>query len=178
MSKKLLVSATFLVVAAVVFTACEGPEGPRGPAGAAGSPNVQTVLFAQLGSNQTITSGSFDIVVFDTVVVDELNGYDTSTGVYTVQAEGDYSVAFTIDWNSTFADGDEIFYSIYVDSGPFVAVDLTSNGGREGYSLSTSIPNLNAGDTIEVRVRQDSGVDQEIFGDDTPETHLAIDRLE
>ncbi len=179
MKKKLLVSATLAVVAALVFTACEGPAGPRGPAGPAGSPNVQTVLFAHLGSDQTIPSGLFSrtTVVFDTVDVDELDGYDPSTGVYTVQADGDYSVAFTIDWFDAFMAGKEIRYDLEVNSVRFVSVDLTSGGGNEGYSLSTSIPNLSAGETIEVSVGHDSGGPRSIFGG-PPETHLAIDRLE
>ena len=178
MRKKLLVSATLVVVAALVFTACEGPAGPRGAEGPAGSPNVQTVLFAYLSSSQTIESGSNSTVVFDTVVVDELNGYDPSTGLYTVQADRDYSVAFTIDWRDTFADGDTIVYVIDVDTALFVAVDLTSGGGSEGYSLSTSIPNLSAGEIIEVRVGHDSVDTRDIYGSYRPETQLAIVRLE
>ena len=180
MKKKLLVSATIAVVAALVFTACEGPAGPRGPAGPAGSPNVQTVLFAYLGSLQSIPSGlsNSTIVVFDTVDVDELNGYDPSTGIYTVQADGDYTVAFTIDWADVFTDEDEIRYDVDLNSVAFVSVDLTSGGGREGYSLSTSIPNLSAGETIEVRVRHDNFFSKSILGTSRPETQLAIDRLE
>jgi hypothetical protein len=173
MRKKLFVSATLAVAAALVFTACEGPAGP------AGSPNVQTVLFAQRGVSQIVPTSATTTVVFDTVDVDELNGYDPSTGVYTVQADGDYSVAFTIDWVEIFTNGDDIEYAIGVNSSTFVSLKLTSNGGSEGYSLSTSIPNLNAGETIEIRVRQNSGVDKAIFGSSTrANTHLAITRLE
>jgi hypothetical protein len=117
--------------------------------------------------------------VFDLVDVDELNGYDSSTGVYTVQADGDYSVAFTINWDDQFASGVRIFYQIEVNDTDFLALDLDSRNGNEGYSLSTSIPNLNAGDTIEIVVSHNSGSDKDIYGVSTrPETHLAITRLE
>jgi hypothetical protein len=180
MRTKLFVSVMLAVAAALVFTACEGPAGPQGPAGPAGSPNVQTVLLAYLGSDQTIATSTFAFttVVFDTIVVDELNGYDPSTGIYTVQTDGDYSVAFTIDWFNSFADGDDIVYSILVDSDSFVQPEVNLPGGQHAYSLSTSIPNLSAGQTIRVRLRQDSSGVKSIFGTDSPETHLSIVRLE
>lgn len=165
MKRKLLLIVTLSVMVVFVLVGC-------------GS-NTQTVLFAYLSADQAIPDSTNTDVVFDTVDVDELEGYDNTTGVYTVQGEGDYHVTVNIDWLSTFTTGDFITYDLVVNDTDYLSFDVDAAGGNEAENFSASLHNLQSGDTVKVEVYQSSGGSKSIYGTDTDrETWISIDRLQ
>lgn len=89
--------AAVALVVGFTLLSCEGPAGPAGPQGPTGSPNVQTVLSAYLSVGQTVSGFTSVVVEFDASVVDEYDALDTTTGAYSVPADGDYHLCAGID---------------------------------------------------------------------------------
>lgn len=135
---------------------------------------------AWLGSNFTVPDSTDTTVPFDNTVRDDFGGFDTTTGVYEVQQAGDYHVDFLIDWSSTFGSGDSISYNLEINgsvaSGFAADTDVTgSTDPARGFSKA--IFDLIQGDTIEVRIFQDSGAGMDIFGGGSQETYLTIHKI-
>jgi hypothetical protein len=139
---------------------------------------TKTGLSAYLSTSQTIDSGTATTtVVFDATNADDFGGYDTSTGVYTIQEAGDYHVSFTIDWQSSFSDGVNIHYELQINGGinGGIQADTTTatSSQRVCRSFSRTLFGLTEGDTLEVAVGQESGSPADIYGSNQ-ETYLTI----
>lgn len=149
-----------------------------GPLEVTGHTSVSKVgCSAYLSSNQTINSGSTTTVVFDSTNADHFNGYDTSTGRYTIQESGDYHVSFTIDWQTTFSAGVNIDYELQINESTTggVQADTTTATASQRVcrSFSRTLFGLSQGDYLEVAVTQDSGSTADIYGSGQ-ETYLTL----
>lgn len=143
-----------------------------------GHANVaRTGVSAHLSANQTIQNGISTTVVFDETNADDFNGYDTSTGQYTVQEDGTYHVSFTIDWQTNFNAGVNIDYELHINGdfqgGIQADTSVGTNGQRISRGFSRTLFGLSEGDTLEVVVSQDSGATADIWGSNQ-ETYLTI----
>lgn len=131
-------------------------------------------------SHQTISSGSTQAVVFDEVVNDDFSGFDTSTGVYTVQADGGYHVDFMVDWYDSFSSGDSIIYVLQINgsrSGGLHADTVVPNNAAPCRGFSKALFGLTSGDTIDVAIFQDSGIGKDIYGSSAEDTYLTIHKV-
>lgn len=137
-------------------------------------------LNAYLSSDYTIPDNSFTTLPFDSTTVDHFGGFDTSTGVYTVQEPGDYHVDFLIDWADQFSEGDGIEYAMLINGGLLggmsadkvapAATDPAEHFGRTLFGLSS-------GDTIEVELYQTSGSGKNVWGGSNEQTFLTIHKV-
>jgi len=121
----------------------EASDGFRGNVGAS----------AYNGSTQTVSGGSTETVVFDTVEADQRNEYDESNGEFTCAYDGTYNIDVGINLTS-------------VDQGAEYDIEIKVNGSTEAvkvllmssaddsndptFTLSRNLFNLSSGDTIRV----------------------------
>lgn len=131
-------------------------------------------------NNQTVPDSTITTVAFDTLENsrDDFGGLDTSTGVYTVQRDGDYHIDFQIKWDSIFEAGDVIRYRLFINGAYTNGIDAETYApnGSPTRSFSKALLGLSAGDELEVRVSQYSGSDKDIEGG-TGRTQLSIHRI-
>lgn len=127
------------------------------------SSGVNTPAFsATLSSNQSLTTGSYTKVIFDTKVYDTDNTYDTSTGRFTCSKSGKYFFTATISMSTNYA---------------YVQVDFYKNGSsiyrgtavRNDTSATnvTATIDLSASDYVEVYCRTGTTNDAEGGGSHT-----------
>lgn len=141
-------------------------------------------LSAYRSTNQTIAGdGANDTVVFDALAGnrDDFNGYDTTTGVYTVQVPGDYHVDCCLDYSSSFSEGDVITYNIWVNGTASRGLSLDVRSATANYlaaeSFSKLLVDLVAGDTVQITTSQTSATDKQLFGDTGGQTFLTIHKV-
>lgn len=121
-------------------------------------------LSVQLGSDQSIPNDVLTQVRFDEVNLDDAGGHDASTGVYTIQRDGDYHVDVNIEWIALF-DEDVIKHSLEVNGVPTQGLFTTSKvTGVPSKAFSKTIFGLTRGDTIGVKVRHNAGTSVKIDG--------------
>lgn len=152
-----------------------------GPLDVVGHADVSTVgVSAYLSSNQQIDDATSTTVVFDATNADHFGGYDTGTGVYTVQQDGDYHVSFTLDWQDNFSAGVNIDYELRINgntSGGIQADTTTATSSqRVCRSFSRTLFGLGQGDTLEIVVSQNSGSTMDLYGSGQ-ETYLTIHKV-
>jgi hypothetical protein len=115
---------------------------------------------AYKSSAQSINSGAFTKVLFETEVYDLTSAYSSST--FTPSAIGTYQVDASLNFLAA-ADQDRIILSIYVNGAANKTVVCRASGtGEQSASISAQIRTAAVTDTIEVYVRQDSGSPQSI----------------
>jgi len=82
-----------------------------------GPPSVaaaeSTVGLLVEGNQSGTLSNTFNKVAFDTVTTDSLGGY--SSGTYTVQVPGLYDITATVSTTATYAAGEKLVASVFVD---------------------------------------------------------------
>lgn len=115
---------------------------------------TETISAQYTGAGPTGTLGAaWNVVKYGTKVKDSHGSYDTSTGVYTIKAAGDYYVDGKFVVAGTFSADQQIGCSIYVNgSAVHKIVDRiygapTDVAGR-CFGL---LPSLKANDTVEIR---------------------------
>lgn len=137
-------------------------------------------LSAYLSSNYPVPDSTFETIPFDTTTEDHFGGYDTSSGVYTVQQAGDYHVDFLIDWDDTFAEGDSIEYALLINGsamGGLAADTIVPTRTDPSRCFSRTLFGLSAGDTIEVEIYQQSGGEKNITGGSSEQTYLTVAKV-
>ena len=137
-------------------------------------------LDANLTSDQPISPGSRETIVFDDVPRDDFDGYDDTTGVYTVQAAGDYHVDANARWRDLLEGETGLFFEFRVNGitqarrrwslpGPSAETELVD------HHLSRTLFDLQQNDTIEVLIRQDSSSTVDLAGA-RQDTYLTIQK--
>lgn len=111
-------------------------------------------------ANQTITSGSFQKVTFETDVYDLCGKFASSS--WTPQTIGTYQIDASIRF-LTCADQARIILCIYVRGSSVKSVAINCSGtGEQSFSISAQVDTQLTTDAIEIYVRQDSGSDRAI----------------
>jgi len=142
----------------------------------------QVGCYAYLGADQTISSGTITVVNLDSVQREdsEIFTIDTANHNIDVLVDGFFLLIAGVRWNSSadWTTGDQAFAHPFVN-GSDTANDffgLKTGTGYEGIHFSI-MKWLTEGDTVDLRVRQDSGVDQVISGGSVERTFLIMGRL-
>ena len=120
------------------------------------SPRVSAVKNA----TQTLTSGTFQKITFQTEVYDLCGKFASST--WTPQTIGTYQINAQISWSAA-VDQDRLIISIYRRGSAYKSFIARANGiGEQSVQISAQVDTDLINDTIEIYARQDSGVSQTI----------------
>lgn len=128
---------------------------------------------AYLDTTQTIDSGTFTRVAFDTENYDDRGEFDTTTNQWTATDAGTYIIIVGVQFGGF--------------TGSNVALQVMINGGARSYASrqqdagfstirQTLIFNLSAGDTVDAEARQSSGEQQDIIASQSA-TNITIARI-
>ena len=144
-------------------------------------------FFAFKNSSSNVTDSVFTTVVCNVETLDTDNGYNTSTGKYTVPTAGKYSVSFGVfgkaDGNSRAEriigrivrerSGASDFYIGYADT------DFRDNDGRGSAFNSTTCYEFNVGDVIypQIYVQVNAGTPSVIGETDYYYTYIGAHRI-
>lgn len=157
-----------------------GTDSPSAQLDVDGAVSMSKVgLSAWLTSNQVITpSPPEETVVFDGINTDDFAGYDSSTGVYTVQRDGVYHVDFMITW-SDLVTGVNMSYKLQINGSDSNGIRASlEEEGRPSRSYSKTLFGLERGDTLAVALFSGASTDREVLGFvDREVTYLTIHRV-
>lgn len=126
----------------------------QGPSQIAASEVVSMLCYKNTGSH-TSTGNLQDVASWNAVTKDSHGGFNTTTGIYTIPAPGDYMVTFTLGFGSTSGvrQGVVLKGSTIVAYGPAVPASDPSTCPP----ITIMVPNCVAGDTIKAQAFQSSG---------------------
>jgi hypothetical protein len=120
------------------------------------SPRVSAVKNA----TQTVTTGTFQKVTFQTEVYDLCGKFASST--WTPQTIGTYQIDACINWAAA-VDQDRLILAIYVNGAANKLTIVRASGtGEQSVNVSAQIRTTAITDTIEIYARQDSGTSKDI----------------
>jgi hypothetical protein len=105
-----------------------------------------------------------------TIQIDTTNNFNSTSGIYTVNAIGDYHVEATLHTTDTTAGNDDTV-SVYVNN-ILYASGITGNGEQGASLISTVIPNLKPNDTIDIRCSNNRTITSDNTG-----TYLSIYKI-
>lgn len=145
----------------------------QGPSQIAASEVVSMLCYKNTGSH-TSTGNLQDVASWNTVTKDSHGGFNTTTGIYTVPAPGDYYVDIRLGWASNVTGVRQVVIlkgSTIVQYSPDVTASVSV-----GNHVSVLIPNCVAGDTIKVQGFQSSGGNLN-YNTTANSTALSIHRL-
>lgn len=135
---------------------------------------------AHLSADQDISTGTATKVAFKSTGVDHFTGFDDTNNKYTIQEPGHYDVSFTIDWQTTFGNGDDITYELRINGSSAEGIYADTTTGTSGQKIcrnfGRTLFDLNKGDDIEVFVTQGSGSKATIESDNV-QTNLTIHKI-
>jgi hypothetical protein len=119
---------------------------------------------AHMTGAQVIPSGVVTIVIFDAEGFDILGEYNVATGIFTATAAGRYQLNSNVFWRILPANFDFLFYIIINNAAAGINyVRTRSAANRIDTSQTISeVLNLAVGDTVDMRVWQNSGVNRTI----------------
>ena len=127
--------------------------------------NTPSFLANRSGSTQTLSNNTNTTVIFDNEVIDTDNGYDTSTGIFTVPTAGKYLIGAFVTLTATQSAA--IYRAFITKNGTSTSVargDIRpgdsisfSSGFAENTPPAIGIVDLSASDTLRVIVRIESG---------------------
>lgn len=128
-----------------------------GPSHVAASEKIVAIYEEQAG--QSIPNNTNTTLTLDTLIKDTHNA--VSSGVFTAPSAGFYSIHFSMRWTSSagWAAGEFNIASILVNS-TRIAQEVREREGTGTFVVSNSVSTmeyLEAGDTVEIDVFQDSG---------------------
>jgi hypothetical protein len=129
---------------------------------------------ASSSSGQSVTSGATTTIIWNSKDADSHNAYNVSTGVYTVQVGGTYSIKASAAFpNTSDAVGTAYILSIMKGATAMKQYDLrsetsTSIGIR--HLLVSDDLKLSKGDTISISIFHNSGVTRSLYTDSSYNT--------
>jgi len=131
-------------------------------------------------ASQSIPNATTTIVAFNSRFYDSHNALNTSTGVYTAPLSGKYRVSASVQFGSfaMAAATQEVLFYLYKNGSLYMVLDTrggttTSVDWLVNGSASIS---LLAGDTIDIRVQQQSGSSRNLSGGSV-QTSFCVDRV-
>jgi len=130
-----------------------------------GGTNTPSFLANRTGSTQSISNNTNVTAIFNNEVIDTDNGYDTSTGIYTIPSGKGGKYFICAAPTLTAAGAATIFRTLITKNGTSTVVargDIRpGDNGVGGFGENTppcsAIADLSAGDTLRVLVRFEGG---------------------
>jgi len=113
----------------------------------------------RIGSNQSISANTTTKINYDGVVVDEL-GYDATNAQLSVPSDGTYSVIFSLRPIGGGTNGDNIQRQVRVNGGTEYVTSEKRQGDFSALSPVSVMLKLQAGDTIELFVKNRNNPDE------------------
>lgn len=135
----------------------------HGDSGAISMPRQSCVSVVKNG-NQTIANNGYAIVTTWTEYIDTLGEFNNTTGVFTAIESGNYLVAGQVTWDAGNA-GVHYLTQVYVNGNAKARSweNLSANTPQFTNSFSIILP-VTAGETIDIRVYQNSGGNEVVDG--------------
>ena len=121
-------------------------------------PDNTPSFYAKASTDQTISNDTLTTVVFDSEDFDTNNAFASNTFTVPSGEAGKYFFTTNVNYINPNSSNYRILY-IYKNSTPYIEFQkLTDDSGRNNLNLST-IMDLSVGDTVSVRIEQNSGTD-------------------
>jgi hypothetical protein len=127
--------------------------------------------------------GTYYIIIFDTVSINQNSNYNNGTGTFTAPITGNYFFSANVEFfDLTAAGGWQLFLSVNAGGGPNIGGGVQSAALLPGFASNTlsvsidSVLHLNAGNTINVMLYvglTPSSKQVDVFGDAEPQTTFA-----
>lgn len=132
-------------------------------------PNRDYEAIAWQSSDLSTTSGTAEIVPYDSEQVDDIGVYDPTTYKYSAPADGYYRVETSIMWDTTAPSDMPYRYSIWTDDSGTTAQrearwHIAGPTGDYRSQDLYGLINVNAGEDIYVQVKQSTGNSQTLTG--------------
>jgi hypothetical protein len=118
---------------------------------------------AYLGADQTVTSGSYTKVQFDTTSFDDKSEFDTTNYKFVASNAGRYSIQSAVRWNDV-STGQRSYITIYKNGARILLEEYYIHSSSYQSTSISDVRDLASGDEIDIRVYLRS-VDETIFGD-------------
>lgn len=133
------------------------------------------------GSDQSIPSGTAELLDLDTIEIedDSVVDVDTANSKFVIQRAGTYTVKPVITWarDSSFSSGDNIFYSVFVDGISVSVPSFQHVGGVSKLTMSAPVDiSVSTGAEITVTVNHNSGQNEAVAAVDS-QTYVSITRV-
>ncbi len=129
-----------------------------------------TPYFSAKGSGtQTASTNGNTVCAFNTLVdsLDSASGYNTSTYKYTVQSGGAglwyVRAGFYFSGASSFSESNQVQISLQKNDSEFMNNNVYYGGQTDGWVFCDSLGKLAVGDTLRVRVYQNTGGDITLY---------------
>jgi len=123
----------------------------------------QNICVVRLGTNQSITAGTWTKVALDTVEIDTQNEFDSTNNRVTVSDSGKYLCIGVARFAPAGAAGDALIISLKVNGVERATTVLQAAEAQAHTLVISKIFNLSAGDYIELYV-QDANSDTTLEG--------------
>jgi len=131
--------------------------------------SIQGKSWANVNSvtNTSVPNNSATSVVFDTVVIDPGNQYNTSTNTFTVKFPGVYNIHIVV----TFSAAISISSSTTISTAGTTNISQSFVGGSSNTFVLDRTAYLSVGDTVTATILQQSGSTQTVTG---ASSHFAV----
>jgi hypothetical protein len=124
-------------------------------------------FLAYRGSAQTISSGAYATIEFDSEAYDHGSIYDNASNYrFTVPTTGIYSMTASVFWSTAAADGQEIRIKFYLDGSTDICETIYTTGAASAIRTTAIVPArlMTAGEYYVVRVYHNKGSDMNTTG--------------
>jgi len=146
-----------------------GTDGITTPALEAESADVANVAgvlsWDDGGTSQTVASSTITKVDWDSATIDDsVVSADPANDEIIIQDSGTYQISGIITFEGgTFTSGDFLSLFVYINSSPEFSISKVSAGAnRQTYAINPVVLDLSQSDTVDLRVSQSSGSDQDL----------------
>ncbi|MFC7216459.1 hypothetical protein ACFQO4_20585 [Saliphagus sp. GCM10025334] len=128
------------------------------------NPEIKNATNTYLSTDQTVADLSETKIQFDSVALDELDGFDTANNEFTASKEGSYLVSATIQLDGVSGSGRGLLkINRNGSSRRQNSSAITGSGGRDSATV-TGVVSLADGDTVNITLQQDTGGDVTVDG--------------
>lgn len=137
------------------------PRGGFGGSGGGSPSGPLTAIRVKRGTTQSIPTAIATTYVYNEEDYDELNEFDTTTGVFTASTDGRYVVSASVSSEESWTVGEKCILELHVDGTLESYLDTVyaqATGALSAHISGTTTVDLLAGQTIDIRIFHDRGI--------------------